>query len=68
MNEDEIKKCKNDIVYFVEEYLGIRLMVWQKAYLRAFQHKQELQWCGKGRGKKVLYDSIASYKKFLSDK
>ena len=66
MNEDEIKKCKEDAVYFVENYLGLRLMPWQKLYLKSFQKGQNIGVMGKGAGKKVLYESIIIYQKFLS--
>ena len=52
MNEDEIKKCKEDAVYFVENYLGLRLMPWQKLYLKAFQKGQNIGVMGRDAGKK----------------
>ena len=34
--KSELNKCKNDIVYFTEKYLGIELMQWQKILLRNY--------------------------------
>ena len=67
MNEEEIKKCKNDAVYFVEKSLGIKLLPWQKLYLRAFQSERIFRVIGRTSSKKVLYDSMITYEKFLSE-
>lgn len=65
MNEDEIKKCKEDVVYFTEKYLGLKLIPWQKLYLKAFQKEQDIEIMGKRAGKKVLYESMIAYRRFL---
>jgi len=67
MNEDEVKKCKDDTVYFIEKYLGVRLTPWQKLYLKAFPNEKYIRAMGRTTGKKILYDSIIAYEKLLSE-
>lgn len=33
----DIEKAKSDIVYFAEQFLGVKLQSWQKEVLRAIQ-------------------------------
>lgn len=37
----ENKKCREDIVYFVEKYLGIEISKWQKDYIKKLPKKSK---------------------------
>ena len=67
MNEDEIKKCKDDAAYFVENYLGIRLTPWQKFYLKVFQNERVFRVMGRMSGKRAFYESVIAYEKLVSE-
>lgn len=67
MNEDELNKCKNDPVYFVEKYLGFELLTWQKVYLKLYQSKVNFIWAGKRNGKRMLEDVIQRYEKVFKN-
>lgn len=43
--EEELKKCKNDPVYFAEKYLGYKLYGYQKIILRMYILKNKLKGC-----------------------
>ncbi|MGK4040864.1 hypothetical protein AB0Y20_01085 [Heyndrickxia oleronia] len=40
MNKSELARCKEDVVYFAEKYLGCELSQWQKTYIRLL-HKNK---------------------------
>lgn len=40
----DIEKVKSDIVYFAEQFVGVKLQSWQKEVLRAIQ-----------KGNKIIY-------------
>lgn len=64
MNQPEIDKCKNDIVYFAEKYLGHELTTWQKTVLRFYHTKPGgMILFGQGYGKRMLHHAIMEHKK-----
>lgn len=40
----DIEKAKSDIVYFAEQFLGVKLQLWQKEVLRAIQKGNFKEW------------------------
>lgn len=66
MSNIEFEKCRNDIVYFIERYLGHKLTTWQKMALKLYQTKGgQLYLVGQRYGKRILYQDITEHKKLL---
>ena len=45
----DIEKAKNDIVYFAEQFVGVRLQSWQKEVLEAIQKGNKIIYIGGNR-------------------
>jgi hypothetical protein len=58
---DELERCRNDIVYFAEKYLGYELLDWQKEALDRYLKGERIHLMGYRSGKKVLADTIERY-------
>lgn len=61
MDQTELDKCKSDVVYFGEKYLGLELKEWQKAYLRLMQKGNKFWFIGSRCGKKMIHDVWKKY-------
>lgn len=66
MRDFDLERCKKDPVYFVETYLKLELLPWQKAYLKTYQVGQNIKLSGVRSGKRMIYNSIKVYEKFIS--
>lgn len=64
MEQSELHKCKNDIVYFAEKYLGHELTPWQKTVLRFYQTKPGgMILLGQRYGRRILHHAITEHEK-----
>jgi hypothetical protein len=61
LEQTELEKCKSDVVYFGEKYLGIELLPWQKTYLRLLQKGNKVCFIGSRYGKSMMYDIKKRY-------
>jgi spore cortex formation protein SpoVR/YcgB (stage V sporulation) len=43
LDKNELEKCKKDIVYFVEKYLGYELREWQKEMFKRLQKGESVK-------------------------
>jgi len=62
--QQEIEKCKSDIVYFIETYITpeIKLTDFQKEVLKAHQEGKEVHLINTRSGKQMLIDSLQRQK------
>lgn len=65
MNQSELNKCKSDIVYFAEKYLGLELLQWQKELLTHYNNG-EIIFTGQRFGKNMVIDTIKKHKELYS--
>lgn len=63
MDQTELEKCKNDIVYFAEKYLGAELTAWQKQVLKFYQTNTGGIYLGLRHGKRMLNHAITEHRK-----
>jgi hypothetical protein len=43
MNEKEIETWRNNKIYFMEKFFGVKLTCWQKRYLKTLIKTQEIK-------------------------
>jgi spore cortex formation protein SpoVR/YcgB (stage V sporulation) len=65
MNQIELEKCKNDIIYFVEKYMNIELLDWQKNVLTHYNNGEIIFTGGQRSGKNIVIDSIRKHKELF---
>lgn len=61
MDKEEFEKCRNDVVYFVEKYMGFELTPTQKVILKAHQKGQRTYFRGMRHGKRVVYEAMKKF-------
>jgi hypothetical protein len=63
MDQTELQKCKDDIVYFAEKYYGVELTAWQKKILKMYQSNGGILYlAGLRHGRQMLYHTIHEYR------
>lgn len=63
----DIERAKNDIIYFTEQFFGIKLKKWQKEVLIAIQNGQSVHIDERRSEKRILANSIKEWIKFKGD-
>jgi hypothetical protein len=65
MNQTELEKCKNDIVYFAENFLGLELLPWQRELLHHYNNG-EVIFGGRIYGKNLILDTIKKHRSMFN--
>lgn len=63
MNQSESDKCRDDIIYFAEKYLGLNLLNWQRELLNHYNKGEIIFTGGYRSGKNMVVDIIRKHKK-----
>lgn len=58
MDQVELDKCKNDMIYFAEKYLGLELTKWQKLYLKCWQNEKFVFIFGGRQARRLMTEDI----------
>lgn len=66
MEQTELEKCRNDMVYFAEKYLGAELKPWQKTYLKILQQNKHIIFYGVRDGKNMISEICRKHDELLT--
>jgi spore cortex formation protein SpoVR/YcgB (stage V sporulation) len=61
MIQNETGKCKEDIVYFAEKYLGVELLDWQRELLEYCQDNKQVYFAGVRSGRNIAHEIIREH-------
>lgn len=68
--QEEFKRCKEDIVYFVENYISpkIELTNWEKEYLRSlYGGTRVMMFKGRKGNRSIMINALREHERFIKE-